>query len=362
MNIPVLEPCKVLFYPTEKEYCDESIRQYQGCPTIAATRGGRLFAGWYSGGRCEPHIDNFNLVIVSDDQGKTWSKPVIVIPSDRDKLIHSLDIQLWVDPEGRLWVFWVEERTRKAVENDTAYIVDGYAFGVDHIHGEWAMVCDDPDADELVFSAPRRLDDGFLRCKPLALRSGRYIALNYDQNTDRYGYSISDDRGATWTRHYGAQKIPTPFDEGMAVEKRNGDIHMMARTECGVHALAETTSYDGGLTWDAARVSHWRDPSSRFFYARTPSGRLMLVKNDDGEHRQRMTVFLSDDDGESWPYSALVDPRDGTSYPDADFYDGRIYLMHDCGRTKEKEILLSVFTEEDVIAGRAITPRIISKP
>ena len=36
--------------------------------------------------------------------------------------------------------------------------------------------------------------------------------------------------------------------------------------------------------------------------------------------------------------------------------------MHDCGRTKEKEILLSVFTEEDVIVGRAIAPRVISKP
>ena len=120
----MLEPCKVLFYPTEKEYCDESIRQYQGCPTIAATRGGLLFAGWYSGGRCEPHIDNFNLVIVSEDDGATWSKPVIVIPSDRDKLIHSLDIQLWVDPDGRLWVFWVEYRTSNAVETDPAYIVD----------------------------------------------------------------------------------------------------------------------------------------------------------------------------------------------------------------------------------------------
>lgn len=362
MNIPVLEACPVLFHPTDRKYVDESVRLFQGCPTIAATRGGRLYAGWYSGGTKEPHMDNFNLLIRSDDLGKTWSKPLLVIPSDKERCIHSLDIQLWTDPDGRLWVFWVQERTRPAVENDEAYVVDGYAFGGDRIHGEWAMVCDDPDADEPVFSEPRRLDDGFLRCKPLALKNGRWINFNYDQNCDRYGYSVSDDCGATWTRFYGAEKIPTPFDEAMAVEKRNGDIHMMARTANDVHALAESVSHDGGVTWEAAKKSVFRDPSSRFFYARTPSGRLMLVKNDHADVRCSMTVFLSDDDGATWPWRAVIDARADTSYPDADFYDGLVYLLHDCGRCKEREILLSVFSEDDVISGRTITPRIISKP
>ena len=367
MKIPVTEPCEVLFRPRDARYA-ESIREYQGCPTIAATRGGRLFAGWYSGGTQEPHMDNYNLVVMSDDLGKTWSDPVLVIPSDKERLIHSLDIELWIDPDGGLWVFWVQERTRRAEANesgrlaDGGLVVDGYVFCCDRIHGEWAMVCDDPDADELVFSEPRRLDDGFLRCKPLALKDGRWLAFNYDQAHDRYGYSISGDKGATWQRRYGAKKIPTPFDEAMAVELMNGDIHMMARTGRAVGALAETTSHDGGLTWEEARVSRFPDPSSRFFYSRTPSGRLLLVKNDDADRRRSMTVFLSEDDGATWPYRSVVDPRDGTSYPDADFYGGKIYLIHDCGRCSEKEILLSVFTEEDIIAGRPVAPRIISKP
>lgn len=367
MTIPVLEPCDVLHYPTDARYA-EAIRQYQGCPTIAATRGGRLFAGWYSGGTQEPHMDNYNLVVMSDDRGETWSAPILIIPSDKERLIHSLDVELWTDPEGRLWVFWVQERTRPAGAHETGrldgggFVVDGYVFGCDRIHGEWAMVCDDPDADEPVFSEPRRLDDGFLRCKPLALRSGRWLAFNYDQAHGEYGYSVSEDRGVTWTRRYGARKIPTPFDEAMAVELRNGDIHMMARTAHSVGALAESTSHDGGLTWDEARVSRFPDPSSRFFYSRTPSGRLLLVKNDDDDVRRNMTVFLSEDDGATWPYRAVVDPREDTSYPDADFLDGRIYLVHDCGRCREKEILLSVFSEEDIIAGRPISPKIISKP
>ena len=34
--------------------------------------------------------------------------------------------------------------------------------------------------------------------------SGRWIFFNYDQLTDRYGYSISDDEGKTFIRKYGA--------------------------------------------------------------------------------------------------------------------------------------------------------------
>ena len=361
MRIPVLNPCKTLFCPTDPKY-EESIRQYQGCPTIAVTRGGRLFVGWYSGGTTEPHMDNYNLLVMSDDRGLTWSKPVLVIPSDKSRLVHSLDIQLWTDPLGRLWVFWVQERTRRASENEAGFVVDGFSFGLDRVHGCWAMVCDDPDADSPVFGKPRRIDDGFLRCKPLVLQNGRWLAFNYDQAHDRYGYSISEDQGKTWHRHYGAEKINTPFDEAMAVELPNGDVHMMARTAKSFGALAETVSHDGGLTWEKARLSRYRDPSSRFFYARTPSGRLMLVKNDDADIRRSMTVFLSGDEGKTWPYSQVIDPRRNTSYPDADFFGGKVYLVHDCGRTAEKEILLTVFTEEDIIAGRTVLPRIISKP
>ena len=66
-------PCEVLFYPTDPVYA-EKVRRYQGCPTIAVTRGGRIYLGWYSGGRCEPHMENYNLVVTSDDGGSTWSE------------------------------------------------------------------------------------------------------------------------------------------------------------------------------------------------------------------------------------------------------------------------------------------------
>ena len=71
-------PCELIMHPTEARYIDEHQRLFQGCPTLAITRGG-IYLGWYSGGDREPHMDNFNL---------------LVIPSDRQRWVQALDIQL----------------------------------------------------------------------------------------------------------------------------------------------------------------------------------------------------------------------------------------------------------------------------
>ena len=82
-----------------------SHRLWQGCPTIVRTPKGRLFAGWYSGGAGEPDPENYNLLIRSDDDGWTWSGPELVVPSRMDKGYIAIDIQLWLDPRGRMWMF-----------------------------------------------------------------------------------------------------------------------------------------------------------------------------------------------------------------------------------------------------------------
>ncbi len=352
--------------PTAPEFTDESIRHFQGCPTIAVSKGGRIFAAWYSGGTREPHIENFNLIVKSDDGGETWSKPILVIPSSREFYTHSLDIQLFTAPDGRLFVYWVQNNIKPAdlLGEDgkpiyTGYTVDNFIFS-DNVHAMWYSVCDDPDADELVFSAPKYGDSGFLRCKPLVMSDGRWLCFNYDQTSDRYGYSISSDNGATYERHYGGRKIPTDFDESMAYEKKNGEIRMLARA-VNTGELAESTSTDMGLTWTDGRNSGIVSTNTRFFVARTPSGRILLVRNDHPTDRSRMTVELSDDDGATFPHSVCIDSRGGLSYPDVDFYDGKILLVYDRERTGAMEILFAAFTEEDVVVKNPIEPRVISK-
>ncbi len=363
-------PCQVLMYPKDEKYA-ESIREFQGCPTIAVTKGGRIFLGWYSGGDREPHMDNYNLLIYSDDKGKTWSAPVVIIPSCKERLVHALDIQLWINPRGELCVFWVQNNVEKADnQEDSVEFKDNkpyvtycnYRF-TDFEHAEWCMICSNPDADTLSFGEPRYIDKGFLRCKPVVLKSGRQLYFNYDQNSTSYGYSISDDDGKTVTHMYGATKISTNFDESMAYEMADGTIRMLARTKLDVGELAQSFSNDGGITWSDAELSGIDAPDTRFFVARTPSGRVLLINNDARDSRRNMTVYLSEDDGKTWKYKRSIDPRGGLSYPDADFHDGRIFVTYDRGRTSEKEILFVSFTEDDIMnPDYVFEPKVISKP
>ena len=352
-------PCDVLLHPTDEKFA-ENIRRFQGCPTLAVTRGGRIYMGWYAGGTREPHMENYNLLISSDDGGESWSKPILIIPSSKELLVHALDIQLWTAPDGRLFVFWVQNNTEKVKEGDTRWSVDGYVFP-DMVHAEWFVVCDDPDADDPTFSEPRYMDRGFLRCKPTLLSDGSWLCCNYAQASERYDYTVSHDGGLTFSHRSGAKKIETSFDETMVYQKKNGDLRMMARTKFGY--IAETTSHDMGETWTEAKSSGITHADSRFFVSRTPSGRILLIYNDHPTERTNMTLALSEDDGETWAYKRCIDTRAWISYPDADFFGDRIYLTYDRERTGEREILFASFTEDDIMdEKRPIEIKIVSKP
>ena len=58
----------------------------------------------------------------------------------------------------------------------------------------------------------------------------------------------------------------------------------------------------------------------------------------------------------------LIDPEQNVSYPDAAISpDGVIYMVHDFKRTADKTIFFSRFTEEDIMAGKCVTPQAIVK-
>ena len=67
---------------------------------IARTPGGRLWACWVAG---EDGAKAFFVCAVSDDDGETWSKPVLVIDGQSEKLPMPRSVlvgNLWTDPLG----------------------------------------------------------------------------------------------------------------------------------------------------------------------------------------------------------------------------------------------------------------------
>lgn len=336
---------------------------------IERTPNGRLWACWVAGGD-SPKA--FFVFATSDDQGETWSKPRLVIdthtpdlPEDRSILVGNL----WTDPLGRLW----------AIFDQSMDMFDGRA-------GVWVAMCENPDADEPKWSAPRRIWHGVTLNKPTVLSTGEWmLPISLDQRTGFRNYQgcfanldpyrganvfVSADQGKTWERR-GAVRFPNPdWHEHMIVERKDGSLWMLARMSKGI---MQSTSTDGGRTWaEPTEPDGIRQPNARFHLRRLASGRILLIKHgtqiDAHAGRVGLSAWLSDDDGHTWQGGLMLDERKGISYPDGfQAPDGTIYISYDRNRSTDGEILLARFTENDVLQKQLTGPAsklqlLISKP
>lgn len=348
--------------PTDARFQNEN-RLWNGCPTIAFSKGGRMFVGWYSGGDDEPSAENFNILRYSDDNGKTWSGNELIIDGLPEECIQAIDIELFTDNDGRLFVFWQQDnyRTDCFTEGSDKYRpvfkkLTGYFE--DHTHACWYVICENPDADKLVFSEPKYAGIGFLRNKPLILRDGRWILPAYSQESNRYSYLVSEDNGNSFTHHFGSERwAKSLFDETAYYQMNDGRIRMFART-VGAGFTAESYSSDG-RSWTETALTDIPNANTRMCAFKTKSGAVILGLNDSSTTRCRMSVWLSDDDGKTWNVKRLIDARNELSYPDIAFYGDRIYMVYDRERGAcynrnmdyrnfAREILLVSFTEEDL--------------
>ena len=128
---------------------------------------------------------------------------------------------------------------------------------------------------------------------------------------------------------------------------------MLVRTTYGI---GESISKDRGKSWSPLVPSEIQNPSARFFIRRLMSGNLLLVKNGPiniRTSRSHLMAFISKDDGNSWSNGLLLDERSGVSYPDGQqVKDENIYIIYDYNRTKEQMILMTKFTEEDILENK----------
>ena len=307
-------------------------RNWQGVTSLEITDGGRLYASWVSGGPGEPRAENYDVIVYSDDGGETWNDLWIIDhPND---LVKINDAQLWKDPDGRLWIFYCQSKT-------------GSTF--DRMSGVWCVTVEDPDADIPKHDAPRRLFGGLLRNNIAVLGDGTWLAFPTDfvDDTNTIVYA-STDKGQTWQVRGGVFAPQAyNFDETMAVELKDGRIWMLIRNSGG--KLLESYSEDGGYTWTNAAFTDIENPCSRFYLGRLPSGNLILINNNTSSGRNNMTAFVSEDEGKTWKYRCLLDERPSTTYPDVGIAsDGTLYAIWDQDRLGIGNIVLAVFTEQDV--------------
>ncbi len=332
---------------------ESSQRIWQGIPGIEMSRGGRLFATFYSGAETED-TGNYCLLVKSDDQGRTWSEPIAVIYFDEET--RAYDPCLWVDPLGRLWFF----------------------FAVMPDHREMAYRCDDPDADALSWSEEIFVGNDVMMNKPTVTKSGKWllpiavwrdgVKVKFETKSSPKLSSVwqSTDMGEHFERIGGADVSGRSYDEHMILERADGTLLMLVRTEYGI---GKSISHDGGHTWSPGEKTELGGPNSRFCIRRLKSGRVLLINHAVSNSRSHLTAYLSEDDGETFPHSLLLDERPDVSYPDMiEAPDGLIYVVYDRERGAQyknmripseemaKEILFCTFREADVFSGAFCSP------
>lgn len=331
---------------------ESSDRKWQGIPSIERTAKGRIFLTWYSGGITE-QMGNYSLLVYSDDDGKTFSKPVAVADVGADA--RAYDPTLWIDPLGRLWFIWSVMPQNRV---------------------EFSIV-EDPDAETLEFGEVRVLGFDVMLNKPIVTKNGEWLfpcavwkngllscGLGSDGNPAGAHVFRSTDEGKTFERLGAVNAADGWYDEHMLLEHLDGSVEMFIRTKCGV---ASAVSTDGCKTFTEARDCGFGGPNSRFHVKRLRSGNILLVNHYRFVGRSHLTALLSTDDGKTFPYTLLLDERKSVSYPDAvEDENGYIYVTYDRERGAQyhadrdytdaaREILLAKFTEKDILAGELVS-------
>ena len=279
-------------------------RVWQGIPGIVCTPEGREFVSFYSGNTKETY-GNYALVIMRDRNG-VFGEPIVA--AEKEGRYRCYDPVLWLDPLDRLWFIW------NVMPGDEVF----------------ASICNDPDADELVWGEEFYIGRGTMMNKPVVLSSGEWLfpiafwktdkwyefrknTLRKDDIAGSYVYKTTDN-GETFIKMGYADIRERTFDEHMILEMDNGTLMMLVRTKYGIGA---SYSYDRGKTWSRGENSGFGGPNSRFHICRLRSGRVLMINHVNYEKRDHLTALLSEDGGKTFLYSLLLDERKDVSYPDA---------------------------------------------
>ncbi len=185
--------------------------------------------------------------------------------------------------------------------------------------------------------------------KPFITESGRMIVPLYSD-----GFSISimaytDDWGETWessTPLIGSGNIQPAI-----AQNRSGELVAYMRDNgFPPKRLHMSRSKDEGETWSPVRDSELHNSGTLCDIVTLDNGNWVLINNDTETGRHRLTVSLSEDGGETWPWNRSIadDESSRSHYPaiivdeDGLFHVSYSYFQEDGHKT----IKYSVFNEE----------------
>lgn len=315
-------------------------------PAVVVSKQGTVLA--FTEGRAADADQAKNKIILkrSTDGCKTWGQ-VAVIAEDGDKA-HNNPCAVVERESGQVLLMY--QSYPAGIPERSGEIMPGYEG--ERIVRNWLITSDD---DGLTWTQPRDITSETKREQivttiaggpgiGIQLRHGKHAGrLLMPFNEGPYGlwniYAVySDDQGKTWAMgdvapggliSAGKNKKTSTVNEAQFVELIDGSIRFNVRRWSGNPVRKTCVSGDGGGTWSKVEdVPDLADPGcmgSVLRYSDSADGAKsrILFSGPQGAKRENGTVFVSYDEGKTWPakrvlcqggfaYSCLTALPDGT--------------------------------------------------
>jgi len=306
---------------------------------VELPRGG-LFAVWYRGSG-ERRADDVRLEGARLARGSTaWSAPFPVADSPG---FPDCNPTAFVDGRGRLSVVWpaiLDNRWESALLRYRRAPVAGWTAGAppwneggvillrpDNLkekaeafaRAALASLPQGRDRDELEQLIGRLSDTlynrlGWMpRTHALRLPGGRVLLPLYSDTYSVGLVAISDDDGATWRAS--DPIVSLGGVQPSLVRKKDGTIVAWMRDNGPPPQRAiVASSRDEGVTWTQGEDSDVPNPGSSLEVVALRDGSWLMVLNDTENGRARLSAWLSNDEGRTWPHRRAIEDTPGGSY------------------------------------------------
>ena len=349
--------------------------------SIVQTPNGDLLVCWYHGSG-ERKADDVVVLGSRKRPGSTsWEPPFPMadVPGFPD-----CNPTLFVDAQGRVWLFWV---TIYANQWGSALLKYRYSSSVgtagppqwdwqdvimlkplnfeqklrEGIDRLMPLIKQYPGGEEKAQQLLKKAQDkltrrmGWMtRTHPVTLPSGRILVPLYTDVFSVGLMAISDDSGRTW---YASEPlVGLGGIQPSLARRRDGTLVAFMRDNGPRHRVQVCESKDDGVHWGPVRFLDLPNPGSSVDVCVLRSGRWLLVCNDTEKGRHSLVALLSDDEGRTWKWSRHLErhePGDGSySYPSImQSRDGLIHVTYSYHVRAGESIKHVVFNEAWVQRG-----------
>ena len=273
-------------------------------------------------------------VTVASGKDALW-KDVLTIHPDHGNSVRISHPRIWMDPDGKLWIFWTKQIVYSSRTDNEIWALTG-----------------DPDANDLIRSKPFFISDGILMGKPVLLSNGKFIL---PAGKDHHVRTITSlDHGKTWSHEGEVELAEDTCIHGAVctiVECLNGSLWMNIQTP---ESIWESRSTDRAMNWSKLVSSNIAPAGLPFFVQQLISGNLLLVKKADA-----LTAYISVDCGQTWKGELILDESAHVSHITGHQLKDLVFpccseisIIFAVQKDKGKEIRMESFTEDDVMAGQ----------